>query len=382
VTKLIRTTTHHFFKYTNATKVIAYKKLYTTSVSLLKWYVDYLWSNKVCWGTNRVLDIANGKYDCPSFISTTNIKSPFDVAARLEKSIVTQACGIIKSVLSKNVKSPTKPAIGSNHNLELNSINVDFQNGTHFDFWIRFKSFGLRGTNFKIPIRHHKHSLKYARKATRLNSILMGPNYIDIRWEFESEKNNGEGLVGADQGINTVLALSDSKTTPSSNASNWTLSKILDKMARQKKGSKAFKRSQDHRTNFINWSINQLNLHKYKQINLEDVKYLRQGKKTSRKLSHWTYTLIKKKVKAVCEVAGVQLSFTPSYYRSQRCSQCGWVKKSSRNGSKFNCESCNYSADADVNAAINNSLNLKLLDQIYLNKGSSLKGFFWEVLGS
>jgi len=40
-------------------------------------------------------------------------------------------------------------------------------------------------------------------------------------------------------------------------------------------------------------------------------------------------------------------------YTSQTCSSCGHVDKNSRNGEHYECVSCGYKNDADVNASIN-----------------------------
>jgi len=60
-------------------------------------------------------------------------------------------------------------------------------------------------------------------------------------------------------------------------------------MSRKKKGSKSFLRTQNHRKNYINWSINQLNMRGIKQLNIEKLRNVRKGKRSSRFLSHWTY---------------------------------------------------------------------------------------------
>ena len=38
---------------------------------------------------------------------------------------------------------------------------------------------------------------------------------------------------------------------------------------------------------------------------------------------------------------------------SQTCSRCGSVHKESRNGEQYECISCGYKNDSDINAAIN-----------------------------
>ena len=55
-------------------------------------------------------------------------------------------------------------------------------------------------------------------------------------------------------------------------------------MSNKKKGSNNFKKCQTHRKNYINWSINQLNLTDVKQVNIEKIKDLRKLKEDFKKL--------------------------------------------------------------------------------------------------
>jgi transposase len=82
------------------------------------------------------------------------------------------------------------------------------------------------------------------------------------------------------------------------------LSSILDKLSRKKKGSKAFKRAQIHRKNFVHWSVNQINFEGVKEVRLEKVVNIRFGKKSSRKMSHWSNPEIRDKIKRKCEKLG------------------------------------------------------------------------------
>src|SRR3990172_4134056 len=375
---MIRTTTHHFHRFANPAKLRAYKEFRATAINILKWYVDYLWNTRIAWGS-QVLDVSAGHYHTPSFISTTAVQCPLPGSARLHKCLSTQACGIVKAVLTKHRRSPTKPQIHDAVNLELNSPNIDVTESKEFDFWLRLKCLGI--PEILLPLKHHRHSLKYTVKGKRLNSFLLGPNYVDVRWELTAPKTRKRKVVGADQGLKTVLSLSDGNTSDiHHHPHGWTLDSILSRMSKQRKGSKGFRRTQDLRANFINWSINRMSLDQYKTIKLEDVKCLRYGHSTSRKLSHWTYTLIKQKVERLCELSGVQITYNSSAYRSQRCSRCGLVKKSNRNGKDYTCI-CGYTADADINAAINHSLDLPPIPKDFLNRRLNLKGFFWNSEG-
>ena len=63
----------------------------------------------------------------------------------------------------------------------------------------------------------------------------------------------------------------------------------------------------------------------------DELKHLRRNSKSSRKLSHWTYTDIKRKLESKCEQQGVLVVYVSPTYTSQRCSHCGWVQKSNKN---------------------------------------------------
>ena len=64
-------------------------------------------------------------------------------------------------------------------------------------------------------------------------------------------------------------------------------------------------------------------------------------------------------------------------YTSQRCSQCGWTRKSNRKKKKLVCTKCGYTDDADHNASINISLDLPeiVLKERLLQKNRV--GFYW-----
>ncbi len=376
---MIRSTTHHFTRDINASKMRQYLEFRRSAIGALRWWVDYLWDTRITWD-DKVLDVSVGLYNVPSYISTVGIECPFGGTARLHKSLSTQACGIVKSVLRKARRAPTKPQISEDINLELNSLNIDVADSREFDFWLRLKCLGV--PSIHIPLRHHRHSRKYARLGTRMNSFLLGPNYVDIRWDIPQPVNESTlAPVGADQGFKTVLTLSNGNSTDDHvHPHGWTLERICSRIASKRKGSRGFRRAQDLRENYVNWSINQLHLGRYKSINLEDVRYLRYRRRTTRLMSHWTYTLIKQKVARDCEAAGVQLNLNPSAYRSQRCSSCGLVKRSQRIGKVYRCV-CGYTADADVNAACNHAVTLPPIPADFLNQSPSLRGFYWNPEG-
>ena len=100
---MIRTSSHTA-TFANKTKKEQVKKFlleYRRCTALL---VDHLWNNRTTWGNNRVLDIQNGFYDCPTFISTVGLDIQTTMSARALKCCSDQACGMVKAATEKPKK--------------------------------------------------------------------------------------------------------------------------------------------------------------------------------------------------------------------------------------------------------------------------------------
>jgi len=211
-----------------------------------------------------------------------------------------------------------------------------------------------------------------------MGGIELNEKWIKINFEIKPQIKSTGKIIGVDQGINKVITLSDGQITPKCCPHGHTLSSIINKLSRKRKGSRAFGRAQAHRTNFINWSINQLNLDDINEIRVERVKGLFFRSNRGRFVSHWAYRLINNKMSSFAEEHGVRVRWQSSRYRSQRCSSCGLVKKSNRVGEIYSCSNCGIRIDADFNAARNHEVNLPVLTSSL--RLDNVTGFFW--LGS
>ena len=103
--------------------------------------------------------------------------------------------------------------------------------------------------------------------------------------------------------------------------------------------------------------------------------------KTNRKMSHWTNTLIRDKVESLCEELGVQVKHQSSTYRSQRCSECGMVRKGNRKGKTYTCKNCGLVIDSYYNASKNHEISLPEIPYGFRNLKLNRKGFFWLETG-
>lgn len=266
--------------------------------------------------------------------------------------------------------------------LELDSRFVDFEfnNQNKFLCFIRLTSI-KKGLQIKIPIVNSPVFNKWNKLGKLKNSIRLSEDNINLLFEVkESNKKQTGEIVGCDQGITDMLTFSDKQIVPKYQ-NKYNLSDVQKILARKKKGSKGFKRTQEFRKNLINWSINQLNFSNIKELRLEKLVQVRKGKSCSRFLSHWTYTLINDKLKRVSEEKGFLLREVPNEFRSQRCSNCGWVRKANRKGKTFCCNKCSNKLDADLNAASNLLLDLYEIPYWVRLKKINRKGFYWKSDG-
>jgi transposase len=331
-----------------------------------------------------------GVQTCALPISSVEKQGKRLYVLKSKKSEGTAKCRL--KLLIKKIKNniPQKPRT-DNLLMEISSKCAEFieREDGEFDGFINLKSLSTKpGTHIIIPIKFNRHSNKLKDMSLRrLNSFLIGTDTINIRWEIPVPELKSEGeIVGGDQGMKTVLTLANMTgtvmKTPEVDIHGHSLESIMDKMCRKRKGSRAFKRAQSHRTNFTNWSMNQFDLKGIKQINFEKIWNLGFKSSKSRKMSHWTNTSIADKVERLCNENGVRLVEESSTYMSQRCSVCGLVRKANRKGKQYVCKSCGFTSDADENAARNHTCELPeipwTIRKLNLNRG---KGFYWSSSG-
>jgi len=381
----------HSLKFTNQEKLDEVKNFIKYYRVMVIKFCNTLWNEYIS-ETPSML----GSKVCNQIVTNVNFDS------RIRQCAAKQACSIIKAVTSKQNKrlfklkelqkegkctkylqrtidlyKLTKPKLGK-INVELDPRFIDIETGNSFDLFVQIDEIGNK-RKIRIPVKHTFTSNKWNAEGKLKNSIRLNENFITLYYEVDKKYNTGTEIVGADQGKITCLSFSDGQVTKT-NKHNYDLNKIIDVLSKRKKGSKGFRRSQSHRKNYVNWSLNQLNFSHIKQINFEKIKYLRKGKGCNRNMSHWTYTLIKNKLILLSEDKGFVFVETENKFMSQRCSQCGWTHKSNRKGKTFKCTNadCNYIADSDLNAASNHAVELFELPQmIWQQRINRSAGFFW-----
>lgn len=375
--------------------------------SVVQQIIDHVWINGLAIN-GKILDINSNQLYTPSFIPVKCLpvlNTP--LSGRAVKCASTQAMSMIKAALKRRSKDlrwllklegkPTprvlkqrlnKPLVkpcASGISAELSSIcaSLAWTDLTSFDGWLTISSIGKSFSKIEIPVKRHRHLNKLS-CGKQLASLLVSETKVDVRFSITppARKKTTQKTVGADTGLKTVLTLSDGQRTPKYNNHGYSLESICSSIARKRKGSKAFSKAQKHRTNFINWSINQLNFSYVKEVRLEKVSNINHGRRVSRLMQSWTNSDIQRKVVSLLEEQNVSVKLQSSAYRSQRCSSCGIVRKANRKGKIYSCNRCGFVCDADLNAAHNHEQNLPPIPDAFFRTGVNTgHGFLWTSSG-
>ena len=392
----------HTLKLCNKQKLLNINYLISEYRSLLQNIIDHIWLS----GYND-FSISKNKLNCPTFIDSSFLKQfDSDFTERLKQCAAKQALAMISAATEKRRKqlfklkdlqknnlntkylqrkislSPLVKPNASYANLELDSRFVDFKFSDQKEFMCFVRLFCInKGQNIKIPVVYSPVFDKWNKMGKLKSSIRLSEKNITLIFGIEEQEKKITGdIIGCDQGIKDVVTLSDKQTAPLYQG-KYGLTDVQKRLSRKKKGSGAFRRAQEFRKNMINWSINQLNFDNIKELRVEKLFHVRYRYKSSRFLSHWTYTLINNKLYSISEEKGFLFREMPNEFRSQRCSYCGWVCKANRKGKTFCCKKCGNRLDADLNAASNLELDLFEIPYWVRLKKINRQGFYWRTDG-
>jgi putative transposase len=280
-----------------------------------------------------------------------------------------------KTKISKPDPNNVEPELDS----RFIKINID-NNETSFDGWVMLSSIGNK-VKLNIPFKGHKHFNRLINNGFSIKKgIRLSKKNITFMFEKDVPQVEDGTTLGIDIGQKTTLSCSNGQMIDVDNHGH-NYQSICKKLSRKKKGSNSFKRTEKQRSNYIGWCINQLNLTNVSFVNRENIKYLRKYRRVSRSLSHWNYGELFEKLDQKLVENCVQINKLSPTYTSQRCSQCGWVRKRNRKGKQFKCDKCNFCMDSDLNASMNLSLYLKPIGKKERLLHKNRIGFYWNVAG-
>ena len=416
--EIVRTSKHPFEFSSNTGKHEMLYYLLKNYHEALQNYVDYLYNNIIVFeiknkektaSTTHVLSLKDELYDAPSMLDYKVISFETNLSARALSSAMTEACGIIKGVANRRKKLQEKIQWCKDNNKPCKLVEEQYQkelevdspvitreqaelsskccifeeDNRHFNGWIKLRSLGEPYGNILIPVSFTKHSNNLIKKGfSMMGSFLICENHIEIRWGKKVEQKIEGILAGCDTGIKDIVSFSSDDILNPGFVSDCVYDGFLRKLSRQRRNSKNYKQTLIARDNHINYVINQCNFDLIQQLNIENNSNLKYRSYKGKYLGSHAYGKIRTKLERKCEENGVRVKFTPSTYKSQRCSSCGWTQKSNRKGKVFCCKQCQHTEDADKNSSRNQKItNLPYISWSVRDLRLNRKGFYWNPEG-
>jgi len=111
---------------------------------------------------------------------------------------------------------------------------------------------------------------------------------------------------------------------------------------------------------FINWKNHNISrqivdsVEQGDVIVLENLEHIRESSDSDTEWVHkWSFRDLQDKIEYKAHLKGVKVVYVNPHNTSQRCSRCGHIDKNNRKRGFFECEHCDFTLDADLNAARN-----------------------------
>lgn len=369
----------HTLKFSNKDKLLQLNNLYNDYLVDLKYYINLIKNNKLPLKTNLSSKDLPTNLIKHSQYKQVIYKNASEIVRSNIQKIKNKCYSKYKKLYSKclNKKKHFKFTNKLYKELNINylkRIKIDVKNislnidNRLFDIELSNKSFNefinlrlpyfyetkKRAISLKLPIKYHKHSLKF-KDWNRLNTIklLKENNKFYVVYCYEKEntvKRSNGSQIGLDQGYKKLISDSNG------NHYGVNLNSIYDKLSKKKRGSKNYNDLLTHKNNLINQTVNKISFSDIKDVYIEDlcnVKYKSKlSTKLMNKLQYWSFRNVIDKLDNLSEIEGFNIIKVEPAYTSQRCSNCGLIDKSNRIGEIYKC-SCGIEIDADTNAAIN-----------------------------
>ncbi|RLI41175.1 transposase [Candidatus Bathyarchaeota archaeon] len=177
-------------------------------------------------------------------------------------------------------------------------------------------------------------------------------------------------IMGVDLGINNIAVTSTGKFFKAGVLNDKRRQYAERRSKIQRKGTRSahllLKKMSGRENRFARWVLHNISRRIVEEakrvgasvIAMENLKGIREhtkkcGKSHRRRMSLWAFSKLQKFIQYKALEEGIDVQFVDPKHTSQRCSKCGHICQSSRNGSVFRCGACNYCAHADYNASKN-----------------------------
>ena len=302
------------------------------------------------------------------------IKSKFNLPAQVTCNVLKRTCQSYKSGKKKKIRS-----FSSNSSVIYDDRMISFKDDN-----VSILTLNKRR---KIPLIIYgdkpREYLKY-RKGEVLLKIKNNKAYLHITCEVPEEpKKSPTGFLGVDLGIVNIATCSDGTNYSGSNIDKVRNKYQNIKSSLQKKRTRSsyrkLKKISGRQSRFVrntNHVISKNIVNKAKALDfgiaLEELSKIKTPVSKAQRLRHdqWSFYQLRQFIEYKSELNGIEVFLVNPRNTSRQCSRCGYIdKKNRKTRNDFKCLSCNFSAYADDNAAINiaakasiNRLNVAKID--------------------
>jgi len=229
----------------------------------------------------------------------------------------------------------------------------------------------IKGNQIYLPCLKLSLDIYFNRNFDKINQIEIGKEFAYISVSYpEVEQIKPTSFFGVDRNSTShVLVASNTKTGKvlklgkSCKHIHNKYKEIRRSLGKKKKLKKlkSIKNREKRIIKNINHKISKALVERCLKDNsaivLEDLKSIRKTAKSRRKnrytLNSWSFYQLAQMIEYKSKKLGIPIFYVEPQYTSQRCSDCGHIEKSNRQGKLFSCNQCGKVENADVNAGFN-----------------------------
>ena len=316
-------------------------------------------SNQIC---NEISKLAFEKKNFNKFSLHKEIyhqvKEQFNAGSQQVVRAIGKTCDTYKKQVAKQTKFKKYSAVP--YDARMLTFAPE---GKYVSLWTNEKRLHIPYLCSDEQIEHLR-----AQKGESDLSYINGNFYLYCSYEIEPEElQDHYQVLGVDLGINNIAATSDGTIYSGKklNSIRWRYQALREKL--QKKHTKSsirlLRKRKKKEANFIkdiNHCISKQIVGNAKgtcsAISLENLKNIRQTSTVRRKDRYkhnsWSFYQLKQFIIYKAELQGIKVIEVNPAYTSQRCFDCGTIRKTNRQGPKYKCK-CGYENNSDVNGALN-----------------------------
>lgn len=271
------------------------------------------------------------------------------LSERYKSNALKQALGIMQGRRKKRKKTPEFNGFPC---LDAKFVKIEEGKGS-FDLVLKLSALE-KGRRICIPLKKTAPLNKWLARGTLVQGCELRKDRV-VLWVKVEDQDPKEGRnVGVDIGMRRLI------TTSEGDFHGKYIGRMLDKIDRKKKNSKAYRRALKERDNYVNRAVNSLDWDHMGTLCYEDLTGITTGRRGLRKFrrfrkrqQHWTVRQVVSRILMKCQENRVRPVPVCPRNTSRSCPACGGVAEANRNLDDFRCVFCGHCGDSDIVGATN-----------------------------